>query len=626
MMTMAKARLVRTLLAGSACLAVLALWNSDRGPARAYHADEPAKKDAGKADKDVPAKDLPKYLGVGTCMRCHTEGPRGRDDDKFVLLTEYATWRTQDKHSLAFLALAGPRGRRMGELLGIDPTKDDSCLNCHSMNFPKERRGDAFSLSDGVSCDGCHGPSEKYLTPHSLPSWRLKTAAEKEQDGLRNLRDPVVRGEVCSSCHVGSAAEGKVVTHAMYAAGHPPLPNFEVATFSRNLPQHWRDRRDVPFLIDPPAELGSTKVDKAKVQELYHMASADYQQSQLALTSSVVCLRTFTTLVAGRANLDPSQTTASRIWPELTIKGWDDPKMLPELWPQLMMAQADCYACHHELKQPSWRQLRGYSGPPGRPQTLSWPYALPGRGLGFEGKDLQDQFRKQRDDVHAACNVRPFGDPAQLSKAGQAFASWTGARIDALKLADAQPDRARLLRQLCTLPTDAYPDYDSARQIVSAVRVIWHEWQPKGGNDEASKLLDELTAELNLGARSGRTPRLELMKQQYQEFLGNKYLTDAAAVKGMESISNQSLDQLFPLKEVDKKKQAIGTQIRQFLGALSTAPDAALSKQLLSDAFLKAMHEINENELAEALKGVAEYDPNAFKKRLAALAGLLPKE
>ena len=81
---------------------------------------------------------------------------------------------------------------------------------------------------------------------------------------MRNLRDPVVRGDVCSSCHIGSAAEGKVVTHAMYAAGHPPLPNFELATFSRNLPQHWRDRRDVPFLADPPAEMAGTKVDKRR--------------------------------------------------------------------------------------------------------------------------------------------------------------------------------------------------------------------------------------------------------------------------------------------------------------------------------------------------------------------------
>jgi len=630
---MATARFGPIVLAGMACLAVLGLWTVDRGPAHAQNKDAPKVEKDDKADKadkvDQPAKKLPKYLGAGTCTQCHTEGPAARYDDKFVLLTEYATWRTQDKHAFAYLALAGPRGQRMGELLGIDPTKDDSCLNCHSMNFPKERRGEAFRLSDGVSCDGCHGPSQDWLQPHFDRSWRLKTAVEKEQLGMRNLRDPVVRGEICSSCHVGSAAEGKVVSHAMYAAGHPPLPNFEVATFSRNMPQHWRDRRDVPFLVDPPAEIAGTKIDKAQVQKLYHMASADYQQSQLALTSSVVCLRTFTNLVAERANLDAGQRTPSRVWPELNIKAWADAK-LPELWPQLMMAQADCYACHHELQQPSWRQLRGYSGPPGRPQTLSWPYALPGRGLGFEGNDALDQFRKHREAVQAACNLRPFGDPARLAAAGKEFAGWSSETINSLKLADAEPDRARLLRQLCTLPADAYPDYDSARQIVSAVRTIWQEWQPKGGNDEARKLLDELAGQLNLGPRSGRTPRVELMKQQYQQVLEKKLLTDAAAVKGLESISNHSLEQTFPLKEADKEKRAIGDQVRQFLDAIRTAPDERLTEQMLKDpatnAFLKALHEINEKELSEALGSLAAYDPAVFKKRLAALAALLPKE
>ena len=32
---------------------------------------------------------------------------------------------------------------------------------------------------------------------------------------------------MCLSCHLGNAREGRVVTHEMYAAGHPPLPGFE---------------------------------------------------------------------------------------------------------------------------------------------------------------------------------------------------------------------------------------------------------------------------------------------------------------------------------------------------------------------------------------------------------------
>ncbi len=62
------------------------------------------------------------------------------------------------------------------------------------------------------------------------------------------------------SCHVGNATQGKVVTHPMFAAGHPPLPPIEVASFSKNEPQHWRDPRDVPFLaiLREVAELKET--------------------------------------------------------------------------------------------------------------------------------------------------------------------------------------------------------------------------------------------------------------------------------------------------------------------------------------------------------------------------------
>jgi len=67
-----------------------------------------------------------------------------------------------------------------------------------------------------------------------------------EQFGMQNLRDPVTRAAVCSSCHVGSPSEGKVVTHAMYAAGHPPLTGFELNGLSERMPPHWRKARDVP--------------------------------------------------------------------------------------------------------------------------------------------------------------------------------------------------------------------------------------------------------------------------------------------------------------------------------------------------------------------------------------------
>src|SRR5262249_19882712 len=149
--------------------------------------------------------------------------------------------------------------------------------------------------------------------------------------------------------------------------------------------------------------------------------------------------------VAERSNLEANEKTRKRIWPELTLKPWASAEPA-ELWPQLMMGQADCYACHHELVRHSWRQVRGYTGPPGRPQVQSWPQALGKLGIGIDGDDARGQFGKQLEAVHAAYNSRPFGDPAQLTKATGEFARWTGDRIGPLGLTDATPDRFKLLR------------------------------------------------------------------------------------------------------------------------------------------------------------------------------------
>ena len=55
-----------------------------------------------------------------------------------------------------------------------------------------------------------------------------------------DVRNPVRRAEQCFSCHIGNVEEGKLVTHAMYAAGHPPLPSIEIESFAKQMPRHWR--------------------------------------------------------------------------------------------------------------------------------------------------------------------------------------------------------------------------------------------------------------------------------------------------------------------------------------------------------------------------------------------------
>ena len=87
---------------------------------------------------------------------------------------------------------------------------------------------------------------------------------------MTDLWDPVTRGKKCVSCHIGNPdpEEEKVVTHAMYAAGHPPLPGIEVATFSDAQPRHWQYLREkkaeVQRTLDVNPDQAQARTDGAR--------------------------------------------------------------------------------------------------------------------------------------------------------------------------------------------------------------------------------------------------------------------------------------------------------------------------------------------------------------------------
>src|SRR5262245_30656396 len=203
------------------------------------------------------------YAASTECAECHSapQNVNQLKSTEFVLLTESSIWRAYDKHAQAYAVLEGGRGKQIGKVLFKDEKAvleaKNGCLSCHAMHnlsqINKDKGAAALDLKDGVSCTGCHGPSNLkgggggWLGDHRQVTWRDNPLQTKFEKGMRNVRDPAVRAELCMSCHIGNASEGKVVSHAMMAAGHPPLPPIELASFSRNEPQHWRNARNVPY-------------------------------------------------------------------------------------------------------------------------------------------------------------------------------------------------------------------------------------------------------------------------------------------------------------------------------------------------------------------------------------------
>jgi len=174
------------------------------------------------------------HLGAGSCaaQACHGGATEGRH--------EYKIWATRDRHSRAYEALTGGLGQRIGKRLGLEPAGAPECLSCHGTTGVKTAA--TFDPNDGVSCELCHGGAREWLGAHVTPAWRKLTPAAKEVRGFRDLTTPVKRAEACVGCHV--AGEGRDITHAIMAAGHPPLV-FDAARFLDNMPPHWTDEEDL---------------------------------------------------------------------------------------------------------------------------------------------------------------------------------------------------------------------------------------------------------------------------------------------------------------------------------------------------------------------------------------------
>jgi hypothetical protein len=265
-----------------------------------------------------------KYTGPGSCASSSCHGSIQPRSENRVLQNEYSTWVVKDKHSRAYSALTGSVGERMASILGLGKAETaPKCLACHALDVPPAERARTFELSEGVSCESCHGPASGWLGPHTERDW----AHEKSLSlGMVDTRNLTKRTEKCLSCHLGG--EEKFVDHEMIAAGHPDL-YFELDSFSAVMPRHWKE----------PGEPGE------------RAGSDPWYDVRELTTGQAVQLRHSLLRLASR--------THGRNWPEYS--------------------ELQCYACHHSLTPPeqSWRQARGYPGRrPGDPPWNGSRYAV----------------------------------------------------------------------------------------------------------------------------------------------------------------------------------------------------------------------------------------------------------
>jgi hypothetical protein len=274
-----------------------------------------------------------KYIGPGSCAATSCHGSVKPVAGSRILQNEYSTWILKDKHRQAYQALTGNVGERMARILQLGAKAEEApkCLACHTLYSSPEQKGRAFEISEGVSCENCHGPASAWLGPHTTRAW---THDKSISLGMYDTRNVIHRTEKCMECHLGT--KDKFVDHEMIAAGHPDL-FFELDSFSAVMPRHWKAPRESE--PDKPAEDGAW------------VGVRDWS------TGQAVQLRAEMERLTWRAK--GQRFDKKDVWPEYS--------------------ELSCFACHHSLgpAKDSWRQEHGYAGRrPGHPAWNSSRYVV----------------------------------------------------------------------------------------------------------------------------------------------------------------------------------------------------------------------------------------------------------
>jgi hypothetical protein len=170
----------------------------------------------------------PKFLGAESCGSSGCHGGGGHTQNQFIV------WSLRDvHHERPFATLTTARSKQIAAALKIaNPIEAAECASCHAPlhEIPADLCGPQFRVSEGVSCESCHGPAENWLRSHTRPDY---THAYRVAAGMRDLKDLYVRANTCVACH-------QTVALPLLNAGHPELI-FELDGQSVAEPKHWHE-------------------------------------------------------------------------------------------------------------------------------------------------------------------------------------------------------------------------------------------------------------------------------------------------------------------------------------------------------------------------------------------------
>ena len=191
------------------------------------------------AEAQLPISKEYKYTGTGSCAASNCHGAKkpaqkpGDPDDTYTI------WAAKDKHNKAYTTLTKKESAAIVQKMKLQKATDEpKCVGCHALKLDKAQLAPRakYDVTEGVSCDSCHGPAEKWLDGHDKGTKGGWPHEKSVPVGMYDTKDVLKRAELCVACHLAIEAE-------MVAAGHPTMV-FELENFSQNQPPHWKDVKD----------------------------------------------------------------------------------------------------------------------------------------------------------------------------------------------------------------------------------------------------------------------------------------------------------------------------------------------------------------------------------------------
>lgn len=393
--------------------------------------------------------------GSASCAGRGCHGGATAEPKPGIQQNEYSTWLAHDKHARAFQVLHEERGQRIGKNLGIVAHEDARCLACHvnpilaSAETPKDLQ---VLRGEGVSCEACHGSaggSDGWLAAHTTGAWKKSPDQKGEyaKHHMTLIADLEVQAQTCAGCHVGAPADSQLgipardLNHDLMAAGHPRL-NFELTVFRINQPPHWR-------------------TDKTKDDATYEARSWAVGQAVSARASLV--------LLAHRAD-EAGKDKAP--WPEF--------------------AETDCFTCHADLREKSWRRSQAYyqGRTPGALPYSRWfsamlPVLEPVQSTAELTKEFQEIAKKMGVASPAAKQI------AEAARKALPVADGLIAKIKAAKLDPARiKDMGTKLKEFKGKTADMR--WEEIEQMALAAAVLQVEKGPLTGSNPTEKALADL--------------------------------------------------------------------------------------------------------------------------------------